>query len=194
VGGTRQRRFGGPSLQPDKLLENAQTSTTCPGFFVPAALCSGCRDSGARIVGHTHRTPTDLMDYKDQTHFDLTLPRTQPLSNSTFISSSAKRNALSLFRCNVCWEVPSVNFACALSVLLIIEANARRASCKSSRVKRSVSSLAFFISADAMCNALRLSRSIVCCHVPGASFCCAFSDLLISEAIGRSASCNSSVV
>jgi len=28
VGGTRQRRFGGTSLEPRKLLENAQTSTS----------------------------------------------------------------------------------------------------------------------------------------------------------------------
>lgn len=43
-----------------------------------------------------------------------------------------------------------------------------------------------------MYKALRLSRSLVCCHVPGANLCCAFSDLPMSEAIGRSARCRSS--
>lgn len=33
------------------------------------------------------------------------------LSNAIFIDASAIRNALSLFRCNVCCEVPGENFA-----------------------------------------------------------------------------------
>ncbi len=104
------------------------------------------------------------------------------------------RNARSRFRCNVCWEVPGGNFAWACSLRSIIEANARRAACNSFRVKSPASSDSLFIRAYAWRSALRLSRSIACCHVSGASFRCAFSDLLISEASGRSASRNSPVV
>lgn len=114
------------------------------------------------------------------------------LSDSICISSFAIRSALSRFRCKVCWDVPGEKRARAFSVLPIIETNACRTACRSSRVQRSVSSVVLVISSDAMCSALRLSRSIACCHVPGATFCWAFSDLLISEAIGRNACCTSS--
>ena len=43
-----------------------------------------------------------------------------------------------------------------------------------------------------MCNALKFSCSIVCCHVPSVSFCSAFSDLLMSDLIGGITSCNPS--
>lgn len=113
------------------------------------------------------------------------------LAIAALIDARARRSAFSLFRCNVYWEVPGENFARAFSVLLIIEAIARGAACKSSRVKLFVSSVCLFINADAIRNALRLSRSIECCHVPRASFRWALADLLMSEAIGRSASCDS---
>lgn len=45
-----------------------------------------------------------------------------------------------------------------------------------------------------MRKALRFSCSIVCCHVPGFSFCWAFSDLQMSDAIGGIASCNASLL
>ncbi len=105
-----------------------------------------------------------------------------------FISHSATRKAFSRLCCRVCWDVPGENFSAVASTLSIITAHERRACSNSSRVNVSVPPGQGFINAEAMCSIFRLSPSIVCCQVPGASFCRAFSDLLMSEAIGRCAS------
>jgi len=48
--------------------ENAATPTTYPGVR--------CRGSGAHCVRRTHRTPTERIDNKYQTHIDKILPTT----------------------------------------------------------------------------------------------------------------------
>lgn len=105
------------------------------------------------------------------------------------MSAFACRNALSLFRSSECWDVPGEKRVWDFSVLRIIESNVCFAARRSSRVHRSASSAPRVINMDAISSALRLSRNIACCHVPGATFCLAFSDLLISDAMGGGISC-----
>lgn len=115
-----------------------------------------------------------------------------PLTTSALTSFSAARSAFSRLRSSVCCDVPSLNVAWAFLVLLIMEARARRASRISSGATRAEPIASPVISSRASRSARRLSRSIVCCHDPGASFCCAFSDLLMRETIGRRIPCRSS--